>query len=121
MGAFGLQVQTSADNDKLTQVLQRLVDEHGKQLFILHCPSFGSFHAFNFAFEGVSDRDAAPMLDALAAGFRECKMKPIVGAKLQMDNFLDSMLRRYFSQMMPHYLDHCIETYDSVFIINNPK
>lgn len=36
------------------------------------------------------------MLDALAAGFRECKMKPIVGPKLQLDNFLDSMLRRYY-------------------------
>ncbi|EIE24046.1 alpha-ketoacid dehydrogenase kinase [Coccomyxa subellipsoidea C-169] len=62
------QVQTAADNDKLTQVLQRLVDEH------------------------------APMLDALAAGFRECKMKPIVGPKLQMDNFLDSMLRSRISR-----------------------
>ncbi|BDA46288.1 [3-methyl-2-oxobutanoate dehydrogenase [lipoamide]] kinase [Coccomyxa sp. Obi] len=62
------QVQTSAENDKLTEVLQRLVDEH------------------------------APMLDALAAGFRECKMKPIVGPKLQLDNFLNSMLRSRISR-----------------------
>jgi hypothetical protein len=41
--------------------------------------------------------EPAPMLDALAAGFRECKLKPIVGPKLQLDGFLDGMLRRWAS------------------------
>ncbi len=41
---------------------------------------------------------AAPMLDALAAGFKECKLKPIVGPKLQLDGFLDGMLRSRISR-----------------------
>ena len=41
---------------------------------------------------------AAPMLDALAAGFKECKLKPIVGPKLQLDAFLDGMLRSRISR-----------------------
>lgn len=36
---------------------------------------------------------AAPMLDALAAGVRECRSKAFVGDKLQLDAFLDGMLR----------------------------
>ena len=36
---------------------------------------------------------AAPMLDALAAGLRECRCKHTVGNKLQLDAFLDGMLR----------------------------
>ncbi|CAL5227736.1 g10752 [Coccomyxa viridis] len=62
------EVQTREDNEQLTSVLQRLVDEH------------------------------APMLDALAAGFKECKLKPIVGPKLQLDGFLDGMLRSRISR-----------------------
>ena len=38
------------------------------------------------------------MLDALAAGFKECKLKPIVGPKLQLDAFLDGMLRSRISR-----------------------
>ena len=38
------------------------------------------------------------MLDALAAGFKECKLKPIVGPKLQLDGFLDGMLRSRISR-----------------------
>ena len=41
---------------------------------------------------------AAPMLDALAAGLRECSSKPFVGAKLQLDAFLDNMLRSRISR-----------------------
>ncbi len=94
-----LQVQTAADNDKLTQVLQRLVDEHGTclghlcRLEQLHVDT-GPLKVAELQVMGFCACHAAPMLDALAAGFRECKMKPIVGPKLQMDSFLDSMLRR---------------------------
>lgn len=49
----------------------------------------------SFPAQEVSLAAAAPMLDALAAGFRECKLKPIVGPKLQLNGFLDGMLRRY--------------------------
>ena len=42
--------------------------------------------------------NAAPMLDALAAGLKECKLKPIVGPKLQLDAFLDGMLRSRISR-----------------------
>ncbi len=38
------------------------------------------------------------MLDALAAGLRECSGKPFVGPKLQLDDFLDSMLRSRISR-----------------------
>jgi hypothetical protein len=41
------------------------------------------------------------MLDALAAGFRECKLKPLVGPKLQLDAFLDGMLRSRISRRCP--------------------
>ena len=41
---------------------------------------------------------AAPMLDALAAGFRECKQKRLVGPKLELDSFLDGMLRSRISR-----------------------
>lgn len=37
--------------------------------------------------------EPAPMLDALAAGLRECWSKPLVGDKLQLDSFLDGLLR----------------------------
>ena len=41
------------------------------------------------------------MLDALAAGLRECRSKPTVGDKLQLDAFLDGMLRsRYAYECM---------------------
>lgn len=38
------------------------------------------------------------MLDALATGLRECSTKPFVGPKLQLDDFLDSMLRSRISR-----------------------
>ena len=38
------------------------------------------------------------MLDALAAGFRECKQKRLVGPKLELDAFLDGMLRSRISR-----------------------
>ena len=41
---------------------------------------------------------AAPMLDALAAGLRECADKPLVGPKLQLDGFLNNMLRSRISR-----------------------
>ena len=41
----------------------------------------------------MTNMHAVPMLDALAAGLRECRSKPTVGDKLQLDAFLDGMLR----------------------------
>lgn len=38
------------------------------------------------------------MLDALAQGLRECRGKPVVGAQLQLDPFLDAMLRSRISR-----------------------
>lgn len=38
------------------------------------------------------------MLDALASGLRECSSKPLVGGQLQLDAFLDSMLRSRISR-----------------------
>ncbi|KAK9845511.1 hypothetical protein WJX81_008336 [Elliptochloris bilobata] len=60
---------TPEDNARLTDILQRLVDEH------------------------------APMLDALASGLRESSSKPFVGPKLpNLDAFFDSMLRSRISR-----------------------
>jgi [3-methyl-2-oxobutanoate dehydrogenase (acetyl-transferring)] kinase len=42
------------------------------------------------------------MLDALAAGFRECKQKRLVGPKLELDSFLDGMLRSRISRRCCH-------------------
>ncbi|KAL3141619.1 hypothetical protein ABBQ32_004858 [Trebouxia sp. C0010 RCD-2024] len=42
--------------------------------------------------------DAAPMLDALAAGLRECNSKPFVGAKLELNSFLENMLTSRISR-----------------------
>ena len=42
---------------------------------------------------------AAPMLDALAAGLRECSRKPITGERLDfLDGFLNNMLRSRISR-----------------------
>ena len=42
---------------------------------------------------------AAPMLDALAAGLRECSRKPITGERLHfLDGFLNNMLRSRISR-----------------------
>ena len=41
---------------------------------------------------------AAPMLDALAAGLRECNSKPFVGPKLQLNGFLENMLTSRISR-----------------------
>ena len=44
-------------------------------------------------------RPAAPMLDALAAGLRECSRKPITGERLHfLDGFLNNMLRSRISR-----------------------
>eukprot|EP00884_Botryococcus_braunii_P006717 jgi/Botrbrau1/16046/Bobra.7_2s0020.1 len=61
-------VDTPEENEFFTGLLKRLVDEH------------------------------APVLDALATGLRECSTKPFVGPKLQLDEFLDSMLRSRISR-----------------------
>jgi hypothetical protein len=37
----------------------------------------------------------APLLDELAAGLVECRAKRLVGPALQLDHFLDAMLRRW--------------------------
>lgn len=38
------------------------------------------------------------MLDALAAGLRECNSKPFVGPKLQLNSFLENMLTSRISR-----------------------
>lgn len=38
------------------------------------------------------------MLDALAAGLRECSSKPFTGERLHLDGFLDNMLRSRISR-----------------------
>lgn len=38
------------------------------------------------------------MLDALAAGLRECRSKPFTGERLHLDGFLDNMLRSRISR-----------------------
>lgn len=40
---------------------------------------------------------SAPLLDELAAGLVECRAKRLVGPALQLDHFLDAMLRRCVS------------------------
>ncbi|KAL4853660.1 [3-methyl-2-oxobutanoate dehydrogenase [lipoamide]] kinase [Chlorella vulgaris] len=55
-------------NDHFVKLLRRLVDEH------------------------------SPMLDALAQGMREVRSKPIVGEQLQLDGFLENMLRSRISR-----------------------
>ncbi|KAL3141620.1 hypothetical protein ABBQ32_004858 [Trebouxia sp. C0010 RCD-2024] len=61
-------VKTVEQNAEFTVLLKRLVDEH------------------------------APMLDALAAGLRECNSKPFVGAKLELNSFLENMLTSRISR-----------------------
>lgn len=73
LSAFGLlrglpQISTMEENTEFALLLRRLVDEH------------------------------APMLDALATGLRECKGKQLVGPQLQLDAFLDNMLRSRISR-----------------------
>ena len=41
---------------------------------------------------------AAPMLDCLAAGLRECNSKAFVGPKLQLNGFLENMLTSRISR-----------------------
>ncbi|KAL0030420.1 hypothetical protein WJX79_003750 [Trebouxia sp. C0005] len=62
------QVRTVEQNAEFTVLLKRLVDEH------------------------------APMLDALAAGLRECNSKAFVGPKLQLNSFLENMLTSRISR-----------------------
>lgn len=41
---------------------------------------------------------AAPMLDSLSAGLRECMRKELVGEYLRLDSFFDNMLRSRISR-----------------------
>ena len=41
---------------------------------------------------------AAPMLDALATGVKECRTRRFVGKHLQLDDFLDNMLQSRISR-----------------------
>lgn len=61
-------VKTMKDNEAFTALMRRLVDEH------------------------------SPMLDSLAAGLRDCRQKPLVGDRLHLDDFLESMLRSRISR-----------------------
>ena len=55
-------------NAEFTVLLKRLVDEHG------------------------------PLVESLAAGLRECKSKPNIGERLQLDEFLNNMLSSRISR-----------------------
>lgn len=57
-----------ASNKQFSSLLRRLVDEH------------------------------APMLDLLATGLREVRRKPLIGAHLYLDGFLEAMLRSRISR-----------------------
>ena len=61
-------VRDEEANREFTVLLKRLVDEHG------------------------------PMVEALAAGLRECKSKPIIGDMLKLDDFLEAMLTSRISR-----------------------
>ena len=61
-------VNDDESNAEFTLLLKRLVDEHG------------------------------PMVEALAAGLRECKSKPFIGDQLKLDSFLNSMLTSRISR-----------------------
>jgi len=61
---------TPDDNRRLCALLRRLVDEH------------------------------APMLRCLATGLRECKRRPLLGPALELDAFLDAMLRSRVSRRL---------------------
>lgn len=60
--------RNSLENEEFTALLRRLVDEH------------------------------APMLDLLAMGMREIRRKPLIGSRLALDGFLESMLRSRISR-----------------------
>ncbi|QDZ22725.1 pyruvate dehydrogenase kinase [Chloropicon primus] len=62
------EVKDDESNADFTVLLKRLVDEHG------------------------------PMVEALAAGLRECKSKPFIGDQLKLDSFLNSMLTSRISR-----------------------
>lgn len=62
--------RTLEDNARFCALLRRLVDEH------------------------------APMLSHLATGLRECKRRPLLGPALDLDGFLDAMLRSRISRRL---------------------
>ena len=61
-------VGDAASNQEFTELLRRLVDEH------------------------------APMLDLLASGLRELDARPFAGPRVDLDAFLDAMLRSRVSR-----------------------
>lgn len=93
-------VETPAANAAFTALLKRLVDEHGKR----------REREREREREG-SERPArgpppvpslfpssAPMLDLLAAGLREVTARPFTGPRLDLDAFLEAMLRSRVSR-----------------------
>ncbi len=61
-------VENATQNREFTELLRRLVDEH------------------------------APMLDLLASGLREVDARPFAGPRVDLDSFLDAMLRSRVSR-----------------------
>ncbi|CAI6009980.1 unnamed protein product [Closterium sp. NIES-65] len=62
------EVRTHEDNEKFTELLALLVEEH------------------------------TPLIGVLARGVRECSIRPLVGRELNLDSFLDNMLRSRISR-----------------------
>ncbi|GJP50496.1 hypothetical protein CLOM_g9660 [Closterium sp. NIES-68] len=62
------EIKTLEDNAKFTQMITMLVDDH------------------------------TPLLGVLARGVRECALRPLVGRELDLDPFLDNMLRSRISR-----------------------
>ncbi|GJP66109.1 hypothetical protein CLOP_g23026 [Closterium sp. NIES-67] len=62
------EVRTQEDNEKFTELLALLVEEH------------------------------TPLIGVLARGVRECSIRPLVGRELNLDGFLDNMLRSRISR-----------------------
>lgn len=63
------------------------------------CPDFNALcHLLPGFHLNACLHGAAPIIDALATGLRECSSKPFVGQRLQLDAFLNSMLRSRISR-----------------------
>lgn len=65
-----------------------VVAEHIISVFSLLTEGLVSYGLFSLA----------PMLDALACGVHECRSKPVAGERLELDKFLDNMLRSRISR-----------------------
>ncbi|GJP50497.1 hypothetical protein CLOM_g9660 [Closterium sp. NIES-68] len=111
------EIKTLEDNAKFTQMITMLVDDHtplcwecwrgesGSALSAAACaaaPTFSSFGASLSVSDSVCAHqlvdDHTPLLGVLARGVRECALRPLVGRELDLDPFLDNMLRSRISR-----------------------